>query len=164
MMAQMMMMVGVVFFAILPAGAQGGLGQREPADVPYDEVNRIAARMYCPVCEFEPLDTCQATTCVEWRAIIRRQLAEGRSEDEIISYFVVNYGDRVVGIPQDPFLRLLSLAAPLLMVMFVAVFGLGTFLRWRGGKQQQLVEVYHQQINPDDTDDDYRSRLESDLP
>lgn len=77
---------------VLPARAQGPT----PSE---DAVNAIAKQLYCPVCENVPLDVCPTEACRQWRELIRTQLAEGRSEEEIKQYFVANYGARVLAEP-----------------------------------------------------------------
>jgi cytochrome c-type biogenesis protein CcmH len=70
--------------------------QPTPSD---DEVNAIARKLYCPVCENTPLDVCPTTACHQWRELIRQMLAEGKSEQEIKQYFVDYYGARVLSEP-----------------------------------------------------------------
>lgn len=68
----------------------------QPSD---NMVNAIAKQMYCPVCENTPLDVCPTQACEEWRGLIRDKLALGWSEDQIKTYFVEQYGDRVLAAP-----------------------------------------------------------------
>ena len=86
------------------------LAQAQDGGVTDNDVIRVAERMYCPVCENIPLDDCETTACVEWKAEIRAQLAEGRSDEAVIDSFVARFGDNVVGVPQDPVLRALGRA------------------------------------------------------
>lgn len=81
-----------------------------------DEVNAIAQKLYCPVCENITLDTCGTAACDDWRYEIRLQLEQGKTEDQIVEDFVRRFGDRVVGTPVDPALRALSLYTPWLLV------------------------------------------------
>jgi len=77
--------------------AETARAQREtPSD---DDVNRIARQLYCPVCENVPLDECTTEACQQWRDLIRQQLSEGGTEEEILAYFVAQYGDKVLGEP-----------------------------------------------------------------
>jgi len=63
----------------LPAEAARAQGEM-PSD---DDVNRIARQLYCPVCENVPLDECTTEACQQWRDLIRQQLSEGWTEEEI---------------------------------------------------------------------------------
>lgn len=173
----------VLLLGLVPLSAQ-----QEPADPPTnpetaasttdsaavsdDAVNEVASRMYCPICEMEPLHTCRAQTCIDWRQVIREQLAAGQTEDEIITYFVNNYGDRVVGIPADDGLRLFSFAGPLVMSIVALVFAFFTFQSWQ--RRNELVvqsatgpteDVHDNKTSntTNDADTDYRNQLESDL-
>ena len=75
------------------------------AQVSDDAVNDVAEHMFCPVCENEPLDDCRTSTCLQWKEEIRDQLADGRSENQIMDYFVERYGQHVLAVPSDPLLR-----------------------------------------------------------
>jgi cytochrome c-type biogenesis protein CcmH len=72
--------------------AQGGT-------VTDDQVNAVAKKLNCPVCENVPLDVCETQACVQWRDLIRQKLAAGEKPEEIINYFQANYGDRVLQAP-----------------------------------------------------------------
>mgnify|MGYP000574943102 CR=1 FL=1 len=143
-------------FVILLISAMGVYAQ---SDITQDDVDEIASRMFCPVCENEPLDVCYNPTCIQWKAEIRDLLAEGNTPDDIITSFVDRYGQHVVGVPQDPLLRLLSFAAPILATIIALIIGLMTFRRWQNNhtpeKTKEVTEVTAQ--------DNYRSQIERDL-
>lgn len=84
-----LLVAGLAFNAALAQGSA-------PTD---DDVNAIAKQLYCPVCENTPLDVCPTEACRQWRELIRQQLADGWTEDQIKQYFVENYGARVLGEP-----------------------------------------------------------------
>lgn len=65
-------------------------------DVTDDDVNRVAAQLYCPTCESVPVDVCPTQVCQDWRQEIRAQLAAGRSDDQILNYFADRYGEGVL--------------------------------------------------------------------
>lgn len=81
--------------AVAAAYAQG-LAPGYPTD---DDVNRVAKKLYCPVCPNTPLDVCETQACKDWRAQIRDQLTQGWSEQQVIDYFVAQYGERVLAEP-----------------------------------------------------------------
>jgi cytochrome c-type biogenesis protein CcmH len=130
-------------------------------DASDDAVNSIAKKMYCPVCENIPLDACGTPACVQWREEIRTQLEAGKSEAEIINDFVQRFGDRVVGVPQDPTLNTLSLVTPWIISLVAVVSAVLIFLNWRANRGRfASADLPHQTIH---TDDEYRTRLEADL-
>ncbi|KAA3644128.1 MAG: cytochrome c-type biogenesis protein CcmH [Chloroflexi bacterium] len=81
--------------AVVVVQAQDG-GPILPND---DDVNAVAKQLYCPVCPNTPLDVCETQACQDWRAQIREQLTAGWTDQEIIDYFVVQYGERVLAEP-----------------------------------------------------------------
>ena len=97
--------------------------QSTPSD---DEVNAIARKLYCPVCENTPLDVCPTTACHQWRELIRQMLTEGKSEAEIKQYFVDFYGARVLSEPPRTGIYWLVYIVP--PVAFLA----GVYLLFRG--------------------------------
>lgn len=143
-------LIGLWFVAAWPAAAQ---------EVTADEVNEIASRMYCPVCENIPLDACGTAACNDWRYEIRLMLEEGMTEEEIRIDFVDRFGDRVLGTPLNPVLRALSLVTPWLLAIAVLGVAVRLFSRWG---QQPSVETVASTTPAPETDP-YRSRLEQDI-
>ena len=136
------------------------IAQESTQPVTFDQVNAIARHLYCPACPNETLDTCQTQACVQWREDIRLQLTSGLSEQQIVDNFVSRYGDRVLGTPQDPALRALSLVTPLLVAGLALVLGVITFIRWRGRPRPEPVSAPPPSAT---TSDDYRQQIERDL-
>ncbi len=148
----------ILFAALIPVGAQGG------TTVTDDQVNAVARKLYCPICENIPLDVCGTAACKEWREEIRTQLSSGRTEQQVIDDFVARFGDRVVGTPQDSTLRALSLVTPWLISALVLLVAVIVFVRWR--LAQARGEPAPDAVMPDKpaaSMDEYRARLESDL-
>ncbi len=89
----------ILTFALLLAGLFTSVAIAQDDTPTDDEVNAVAKQLYCPVCENTPLDVCPTEACRQWRELIRQQLADGWTEDQIKQYFVENYGARVLGEP-----------------------------------------------------------------
>jgi cytochrome c-type biogenesis protein CcmH len=96
----------------LPLLAQDGM-----TGVTDDQVNAVAKKLYCPVCENITLDTCGTAACDDWRYEIELQLQAGKTEQQIIDDFVTRFGDRVVGTPATPILRALTLITPWVVIV-----------------------------------------------
>src|SRR5512136_60355 len=86
-------LVVTLFIAVVVVKAQA----KKPTD---DQVNAVAKKLYCPVCPNTPLDVCETKACQDWRAQIKDQLAGGWTDDQVIAYFVAQYGERVLAEPR----------------------------------------------------------------
>lgn len=82
-----LLVVGIV-------AAQGG-------PVTDDQVNAVAKKLNCPVCENVPLDVCETQACLQWRDLIRQKLSAGETPEQVITYFRATYGDRVLQSPPN---------------------------------------------------------------
>lgn len=152
-------MLVLLLLAVIPAQAQDG--EHGEHIVTYDEVNAVASKLYCPVCENIPLDVCPTLACTQWREEIRQQLADGKSEQQIIDDFIRRYGELVVGTPQDPLLRGLSLITPVLLGM-VAIVGAWLAYSSRRGAMPATAAAM-QPAGVAISDIDYRAQIENDL-
>ncbi len=119
----------VLLISLIP-----GTGYAQGSDPTDDDVNEVAKQLYCPVCENIPLDTCGTTACEQWRGIIRDKLADGWTEDEIKTYFVNQYGDRVLAEPPRRGFNWIVYLVP------VAIFVGGGYLFYRGFQQWRSPE------------------------
>jgi cytochrome c-type biogenesis protein CcmH len=90
-----------------------------------DDVLAVAKKLYCPVCPNTPLDVCETQACQDWRAQIKDQLTAGWSEQQIIDYFVAQYGERVLAEPQR------SGFTSLVWVLPIIAFLLGGVIVWQ---------------------------------
>lgn len=137
------------------------LGAYAQDTITQDDVDAVASKMFCPVCENEPLDQCYNPTCIQWKREIQDLLGQGMTEREVLTSFVDRYGEHVVGVPQDPFLRGLSFGAPIIATIIAIVIATMTFKSW-----QQNEPTKSKIIVDDDTSanhDSYRSQIERDI-
>jgi len=132
-----------------------------------DDVNRIAKQLFCPVCENTPLDVCPTEACRQWRDLIRQMLSEGKSEQEIKDYFVLNYGARVLSEPPRTGFNWLVYVIPP-MVIVAGVFILFRAMRsWTHSSETSPPGP--SEVGPDEEeptssgDDDYITRMEEEL-
>ena len=97
----------------------GAQSQPTPSD---DQVNAVARQLYCPVCENITLDVCSTQACVQWRELIREKLAQGQTPDQITSYFVQQYCDRVVAVPPHTGINWILYILPPLIFLLALIF------------------------------------------
>lgn len=128
-----------------------------------DEVNAIAKQLYCPVCENTPLDVCPTEACRQWRELIRDQLAEGKTEEEIKQYFVANYGARVLSEPPRTGFNWLVYIIPPVLILAGAVFLFNAFRAWTKPKAVEAGAGQVKEAGTSSSDDEYVKRLEEEL-
>lgn len=121
--------------AVIAVYAQGGQ-PRNPTD---NEVNAVAKKLYCPVCPNTPLDVCETQACKDWRAQIRDQLASGWTEQQIMDYFVQQYGERVLGEPQRSGFTSMVWVLPLIAILLGFVIVWQVLRTWRTKRDQQAA-------------------------
>ena len=119
------------FLAVAVAYAQEG-GPAFPTD---DDVLRVAKKLYCPVCPNTPLDVCETQACKDWRQQIRDQLSEGWTEQQIIDYFVSQYGERVLAEPQRVGFTSLVWVLPVISALLGLAVVWQVLRSWRSSRQ-----------------------------
>jgi cytochrome c-type biogenesis protein CcmH len=132
-----------------------------------DEVNRIAHQLYCPVCENTPLDVCPTEACRQWRDLIRQQLSEGWTENQIKQYFVVQYGVRVLAEPPRTGLNWLVYILPPVIILAGAILLLRAMKIWTKPASAFTKTISKSSddelLKKDAPKDDYVMRLEEEL-
>ena len=152
-MLKRLLIILATFVALLAlARAASAQTTTPPSD---DDVNRIAKKMYCPVCENIPLDVCPTQACIQWRETIREKLAQGWSEQQILDYFVQQYGERVLAQPSTRGLNVFVWIIPPIALIAGAVI-LWRFLR-RSGPRPSAASA------PPPPGDKYAAQLEKEL-
>jgi cytochrome c-type biogenesis protein CcmH len=81
----------------LPAGAGG----QAMTEAQIEAVTReLASKMRCPVCQGVSIQDSPTELAVEMKNVIRQQLVEGQTPDEVKAYFVARYGEWVLLEPE----------------------------------------------------------------
>ena len=127
------------------------------------DVNRVANRLYCPVCENITLANCGTQACFQWRERIRSELEAGQTDEQIIQSFVNDYGPRVVGEPpRQGFTSLVWLIPPVLLILAAVIYWqvMRRLVRQRAPAAGPSLAVVGQQSVPAEPQDEYAARLE----
>ena len=119
-----------LMLALTLSGLFAGAALAQDSTPTDDQVNAIAKQLYCPVCENTPLDVCPTEACRQWRDLIRQQLSDGWTEDQIKQYFVENYGARVLAEPPRQGLNWLVYLIPPAIILAGAIFLFGALREW----------------------------------
>jgi cytochrome c-type biogenesis protein CcmH len=145
--------IGVGF--ALGAGALGG-GKTKPLTL-YQRTMEVAGEYRCPVCAGESVAASDAPEAVEVRALVQQWLEEGRSQAQVRSYLVKDYGTSILERPPASGVAVLVWALPAAAAA-AGLLGLGLGLaRWRratlalalpamaDAKEAEEMAVPHQQ-------------------
>ncbi len=129
-----------------------------------DEVNRIAHELYCPVCENTPLDVCPTEACRQWRDLIRQQLSQGWTEDQIKQYFVTQYGARVLAEPPTAGFNWLIYVLPPIVILAGAFILFHALRSWtRLARTPDNAPPGNPPTGAEAPGDEYVARLEEEL-
>lgn len=89
------------------------------ADLALDEqVKRIASRLRCPVCQGESIQDSPAELAMQMKQLVREQLWEGKSEDQVLDYFIARYGQWIMLEPRAEGFNLIVYWLPVLFLIF----------------------------------------------
>lgn len=103
--------VGVIVIAIV----MSGLSQTAPG---LDERARvIETQLRCPTCQGLSIADSPATAAVQMRGVVRDQLEDGASDDEVRAFFVARYGRWILLDPPGSGLDLALWIAPAVIVI-----------------------------------------------
>jgi len=103
----------LALFLVVPAAAAPTLE---------DRVDAIARELMCPVCAGQTVAESNSTLAVQMRAEIRARLQRGESREQILAYFVGQFGESVLAAPPKRGAGLLLWLTP------VATFAVGILL------------------------------------
>lgn len=78
---------------------------------------RIAGKLRCLVCQNESIADSRAALANDLRGQIREQIADGRSDEQIVDYMVRRYGDFVLYEPPFKATTVLLWTGPLLVLV-----------------------------------------------
>ena len=98
-------------------------------------VRAVSSELRCPVCQGESIQDSPAALAVEMKAVVREQLAAGRTPDEVKAYFVDKYGEWILLRPRASGWNVLVYVLPalaFLLGMIVIARAIGRWAPTRG--------------------------------
>jgi cytochrome c-type biogenesis protein CcmH len=94
-------------------------------------VHNVASQLKCPVCQGESVADSPSGIAQQMRGVIRKQLQAGKSEQEVIQYFVSNYGEQIVWSPPWQGFSLLAWLVPIGLFIGGIFLLVATLRNWR---------------------------------
>ena len=98
-----------------------------------DRVHEIASTLRCPVCRDLSVADSPAPLAQQMRDTIAKDLAAGRTPDQIRAEFVASYGESVLLAPPRKGIGLVAWVAPALLLVAGLAIALTVVRRWRAG-------------------------------
>ncbi|MEO7456474.1 MAG: cytochrome c-type biogenesis protein CcmH [Gemmatimonadaceae bacterium] len=94
----------------------------------------VARQLRCPVCQGLSIQDSPSELSQSMRAVVRDQLAAGKSPDEVKDYFVSKYGEWILLAPAAHGFNIVAYALPVLVVVGGCVLIAIAVRRWTGAK------------------------------
>ena len=88
-----------------------------PAEELEREAQAIDKMIMCPVCPAETIDQAQVEISFQMRAVVRELLAEGKTQEEVLNYFVERYGPDILAAPPKSGANLVAWILPIVGVV-----------------------------------------------
>jgi cytochrome c-type biogenesis protein CcmH len=124
-------------------------------------VYNVGSQLKCPVCQGESVADSPSAIAQQMRGVIRKQLQSGKSEQEVIQYFVGNYGEQIAWSPPWQGFSLLAWLVPIGLLTGGMLLLFFTLRNWRtslpreyashdeslvGGVQEEELARYRTQL------------------
>lgn len=87
-------------------------------------VDDVASELICPCGCGKMLNVCEMESARQMRVLIEEMIDEGQDKDQIINYFVNQYGEKVLAAPSKKGFNLTAWVAPFIVI------GLGAGIIW----------------------------------
>ena len=100
----------------------------------------VASQLKCPVCQGESVADSPALISQQMRAIIRQQLSQGRSEQQVISYFVDRYGSGILWSPPRQGFTLIAWIVPPAFLLVGAITMLLVLRGWQKSAKSPIAD------------------------
>src|SRR5579859_446094 len=122
--AIVMTLAAIWSYVLLVAPVPESLDQR---------VHDVASQLKCPVCQGESVADSPSTISQQMRAVIRQQLQQGQSEQQIIQYFVSRYGSNILWSPPKQGFTMLAWVIPIAILLCGALLLVMVMRGWLAG-------------------------------
>lgn len=91
----------------------------------------VGSQLKCPVCQSESVADLPSLIAQQMRGVIRQQLQAGRSEQQVMQYFINTYGEQIAWSPPWQGFTLLAWLVPIALILIGAGLLFLTLREWR---------------------------------
>lgn len=124
--------LGWLVLAAVVAGAFAvGVSRSDGPRTQQDRIDAIARTIKCPTCRSESVYESKAAAAVNIRSEIARQVAAGRTDDEVRAYLADRFGEEILLVPRASGVSALVWALPVAALVLAAGGLAWAFQRWR---------------------------------
>lgn len=110
---------------------QGTLTDEQKNDATLEAVTKsVASQLRCPVCQGLSIQDSPSELSQQMRTVVKEQLAQGKSEQEVKDYFISKYGEWILLEPKAQGFNTLVYALPVLLVLGGIAFLVVIVKRW----------------------------------
>ena len=113
------------------------------------QVREIASELRCPVCQGLSLQDSPSELAQEMRDVVRGQLEEGKTVDEVKAYFVASYGEWILLEPTARGFNLTVYLLPVVAVLGGALLLLVVARRWLNQAAPVEADAVEEEPDPD---------------
>lgn len=93
-------------------------------------VRDVSQRLRCPVCQGESIQESPAELAAQMKGVVREQLAAGKSEQDVLNYFLAKYGDWILLEPRAEGINLLVYWIPVIFMLIGGAVLFMTVKKW----------------------------------
>jgi cytochrome c-type biogenesis protein CcmH len=128
-------------------------------------VHEVASQLKCLVCQGESVADSPATLSQQMRGVIRQQLQSGKSEQEVIQYFVSRYGNVILLSPPWQGLTLLAWLVPILLMLGGILLLFFIFRSWQAQSLKPPLDINRAEFEDIDEHElaHYQKQVEQEL-
>jgi cytochrome c-type biogenesis protein CcmH len=125
----------------VPTPRDSTAAQEQPRDSVLEaRTSAVASQLRCPVCQGLSIQDSPSELAQSMRAVVRDQLAAGKTPDQVKAYYVSRYGEWILLAPKASGFNLVAYALPVLAVVCGGLVIAVAVRRWTGGVQSASTE------------------------
>ena len=125
-----------------------------------DRTKEISYLLMCPVCQGQSVGESNSNLANDMRDIIRKQLEQGKSKEEVLAYFVNSYGESILATPPPKGIDWLLWLLPALGII---IGGIGITLFLFKAQKDERKENNMKDNAQADGDKEYLKKIEEEL-